>query len=562
MRIREKMLISFGCIIFISVVLGIIMFINLNTIEDSQKNIENKYERVRNLMTIKTNMADSRRILYEYISKTDSNVHKELDEDLTELIDVSRKMMDEYSNLITDEKEQAYYSDFNRNYDTYLGYSRRSLELIENEEYEVSKSIANMSQDTYDVSQDAVVGMINLNLKTIDEIASISNNTIETAYKEIMVCVLCSIILSIICALYLGENITKSTREILNGVNNGSKGILTYSIKVKTKDEMKLIAESTNNLIESLKQIIKDIIIASNKVAITSDELSATAEQTNEANLEVSNIIKELAIDSERQSQMVNKSLQVIHIMSEDIKSVAESADLVGTSSENAYKLTENGLKQIKTAIDKIMNIKEITQEISNVINNLGDYSSRIDEVVSVIKNISSDTNLLALNAAIEAARAGNQGSGFAIVAEEVRNLSENSSKSAEEISKLIRNIKNEIAVAIEKMSKGTEEVAYGVEAVSISGDSFKVISEEINIVNNQIKEVNILSKKTLTGSKKVVDTINIISDIAKNTDVRSQIVVDATEGQSIAIETVAKEIENLSDLANKLKIITTKFKI
>lgn len=562
MRIREKMLISFGCIIFISVVLGIIMFINLNTIEDSQKNIENKYERVRNLMTIKTNMADSRRILYEYISKTDSNVHKELDEDLTELIDVSRKMMDEYSNLITDEKEQAYYSDFNRNYDTYLGYSRRSLELSENEEYEVSKSIANMSQDTYDVSQDAVVGMINLNLKTIDEIASISNNTIETAYKEIMVCVLCSIILSIICALYLGENITKSTREILNGVNNGSKGILTYSIKVKTKDEMKLIAESTNNLIESLKQIIKDIIIASNKVAITSDELSATAEQTNEANLEVSNIIKELAIDSERQSQMVNKSLQVIHIMSEDIKSVAESADLVGTSSENAYKLTENGLKQIKTAIDKIMNIKEITQEISNVINNLGDYSSRIDEVVSVIKNISSDTNLLALNAAIEAARAGNQGSGFAIVAEEVRNLSENSSKSAEEISKLIRNIKNEIAVAIEKMSKGTEEVAYGVEAVSISGDSFKVISEEINIVNNQIKEVNILSKKTLTGSKKVVDTINIISDIAKNTDVRSQIVVDATEGQSIAIETVAKEIENLSDLANKLKIITTKFKI
>lgn len=85
-------------------------------------------------------------------------------------------MMDEYSNLITDEKEQAYYSDFNRNYDTYLGYSRRALELSKNEEYEVSKSIANMSQDTYDVSQDAVVGMINL--KTIDEISSISNNTL------------------------------------------------------------------------------------------------------------------------------------------------------------------------------------------------------------------------------------------------------------------------------------------------------------------------------------------------------------------------------------------------
>ncbi|EDT74597.1 hypothetical protein [Clostridium butyricum] len=92
------------------------------------------------------------------------------------MIDISRKMMDEYSNLITDEKEQAYYSDFNRNYDTYLGYSRRALELSKNEEYEVSKSIANMSQDTYDVSQDAVVGMINL--KTIDEISSISNNTV------------------------------------------------------------------------------------------------------------------------------------------------------------------------------------------------------------------------------------------------------------------------------------------------------------------------------------------------------------------------------------------------
>jgi len=563
MKIQGKLLISFSCVILVTIGLAIMTFINLNIIESSQnKIIEDKYVQVKEMMTVKNNISDSRRILYEHISKTDSDVHKELEEKLNVLVGSTEEIMNKYSALAIEQKEKYQYNEFINNWDKYLTYSKKALELSNNGDYDASKGITNMSQVIYDTAQESVDIVINLNLKSIDETAMVANNAIQNAKKEILICVVVGITISIICALYISRNMLKSTNEILNGVDNVARGILTHEINIDTKDEMKIIAESTNNLIISLKHMIKDIISVSNKVAASSEELSATAEETSAANIEVTNTIHDLATDSVEQSEMVMQALETISIMSANINSVAKSADLVSNSSENVLTLTEKGRIQINNAIDRITNIKNITNDIANVINNLGGYSNKIDEIVEVIKNIADQTNLLALNAAIEAARAGEQGKGFAVVAEEVKDLAEHSSKSAEEISELIKNIQNKTSVAIEKITKGTVEVADGVEAVSVSGESFKIISEEINRVTNQIKEVDILSQKTLEGSEEMLKAINSINEIAEKTASRSKTVSSVTNEQNIAIETVAKQTEILAQLGNELHATTEKFVI
>lgn len=561
MKIKGKLLISFGCVILVTIGLAIMTFINLNIIESSQnKIIEDKYVHVKEMMTVKNNISDSRRILYEHISKTDADVHKELEEKLNVFISSIQEIMDKYSASAIEQKEKHQYNEFEKNWDKYLTYSKKALELSNNGDYDASKGITNMSQVFYDVSQESVDIIIDQNLKSIDETAMVANNAIQNAKKEILICVVVGITISIICAMYISRNMLKSTNKILNGVDSVAKGILTHEINVNTMDEMKIIAESTNNLIKSLKDMIKDIISVSNKVATSSEELSATAEETSAANIEVTNNIHELASDSMRQSEIVMQTLEIIKIMSTNISSVAQSADFVSSSSENVLTLTENGRIQINNAINRITNIKHITNDIADAINNLGSYSNKIDEIVEVIKNIANQTNLLALNAAIEAARAGEQGKGFAVVAEEVKDLAEHSSKSAEEISELIKNIQNKTSVAIEKISKGTVEVANGVEAVSVSGESFKIISEEINHVTNQIKEVDILSKKTLAGSDEMLKAINSINEIAEKTALRSKTVSSVTNEQNIAIETVAKQTEILAQLGNELQVTTEKF--
>ncbi|BCJ86548.1 hypothetical protein skT53_15330 [Effusibacillus dendaii] len=222
----------------------------------------------------------------------------------------------------------------------------------------------------------------------------------------------------------------------------------------------------------------------------------------------------------------------------------------------------EEGNQAIRTAISQMNSIQNTVSGLAKVITGLGERSQEIGQIVEAITSIASQTNLLALNAAIEAARAGEHGRGFAVVADEVRKLAEQSSISAQQISELIATIQEETNKAVESMERGTKEVSEGITAVNLAGESFEQIGHSITDVSSQMQEVSAASKQMSTNSQQVIKSIDTISEITESTAAGAQNVSAASEEQLATMEEITASANALAQMAEELQKIVMKFKV
>lgn len=206
--------------------------------------------------------------------------------------------------------------------------------------------------------------------------------------------------------------------------------------------------------------------------------------------------------------------------------------------------------------------INENFTDLSVTVTQLGERSSEIGEISKVISTIADQTNLLALNAAIEAARAGEHGKGFAVVADEVRKLAEQSAQSAQQIAHLIVQTQEDTTKTSKSMELATNEVSKGIIIVNEAGDSFAEIKQSVDHVTEQIK---VVSKHVQDISKQLIEVVNsigVIKDITDHANIETQNISAASEEQLAAMEEIASSSSALSSLAIELQQITGKFKI
>ncbi|MCB9219517.1 MAG: HAMP domain-containing protein [Ignavibacteriales bacterium] len=313
-----------------------------------------------------------------------------------------------------------------------------------------------------------------------------------------------------------------------------AEGDLTSRVEKDYKGDHQKIKNSINKLGDSLEDILTQI----------TDAISATASAANQ----ISSSAEELAAGSEEQSSQTSEVATAVEQMIATITQTAKHVVQTNESAKESGNLASEGKDVIESTINGMKKIEEVVKNSSKIIFELGESSTQISEIIQVINDIADQTNLLALNAAIEAARAGEQGRGFAVVADEVRKLAERTTKATNEIEEMITKIQSDSKNAVEAINRGNEEVGKGMEQASKAGDSMNKIVQS----SNQVLEI---STQVAAASEEQSTTVE---QIGKSVDGINSVAHESASG----VQQVAGAATDLSRLAENLQSLVSQFKL
>ena len=377
----------------------------------------------------------------------------------------------------------------------------------------------------------------------------------------VLVLLLCSI-LAAITAIYVAKGIAGPMQQVVGVVNKIAAGDLAVELKTRGVDEVNQLVDGINNMTQSLRDIIRHTTGVSESVAAASEELAASATEVGKASEEVAQTIQHVAAGANDQVTLSQRSSTVMHDMLGSISETAGAAGRVAGVSKKSEQTAENGIARIKQAVGLMNDIQTEVDVTAKMIHALGQKSRQIGQIVEAITNIAGQTNLLALNAAIEAARAGEQGRGFAVVADEVRKLAEQSGEAAKEIAQIIGAIQSETVQTVSAMDKSNRQVAQGVEVVASSGEAFNEIYSSIKEMRAEVLEIVALMERQQQSSAEVERSFGGIADSARMNAASSQQVAAASEEQSAAVHDIVQAVNNVAQMAESLQVAVNRFKL
>jgi methyl-accepting chemotaxis protein len=331
---------------------------------------------------------------------------------------------------------------------------------------------------------------------------------------------------------YLAENFER----ISNYIQLLSEGNFQVEIKGDGAgdDFMSSLYETLEKMRLSYVEILYQLKDMINVLSSATAQLSSSAE--------------ELSSGAKEQVSQTGEIASAVEEMSRTIVENAKNATSVSEIADKSANSVQIGVGTLREVINEIAKISELVDESMKVIIELGKSSEQIGEIISVINDIADQTNLLALNAAIEAARAGEHGRGFAVVADEVRKLAEKTSKSTKEIKDIINKLQNMTSTAVEAMKRSKDETERGIKLANESGKALNEIIDSFAKLKDMISQIAVASNQQASTSEQISRNVELIAKVAEET--------------ALGVNEIAKSVNDLSKISEKLNQIVSKFKI
>jgi len=441
-----------------------------------------------------------------------------------------------YEKIADSAEEKKLIADFKAAWEAYLAAYPKIVEtaLLGTQGEEAAKAILGASSKTFNQALESLDGLEKFNIDQSQKSSSRALAMTGTTQIWIIVLVLICVIVGITFVFGFAKAISAPLKRLAKDAEQVASGDLGVVVEISSGDEIGLLAQSFEKMVNNLREMIGTLADSSSQISSSSGDMSSNATMMAKG-------AEEVAI----QSITVATASEEMSATSGDI---AQNCQMAAESAQRANQAAEHGTAVVEKSIAVMHQIALRVQSTATTVEALGKRSDEIGAIVGTIEDIADQTNLLALNAAIEAARAGEQGRGFAVVADEVRALAERTTRATREIGQMIKAIQGETKSAVSAMEEGVAEVEQGTEEASRSGEALQRIQEEINAVNLQVQQIATAAEEQTATTSEISGNIHQITDVAQNT-------VDGAR-------MTANAADHLSRLAAELQRVVGQFKL
>lgn len=331
---------------------------------------------------------------------------------------------------------------------------------------------------------------------------------------------------------------------------------------IKSNDELGRLAIALDNMRDEVAQVLNKVKYSAENLNSAVEHMSVTTNQSAQVSNQIAMSITDVAESSMKELDAVNSTNEEIDKFKSNVDNMS---DVVQNAVEKGRKTSDvaaDGGVKLKKAIEQIQRIEAATARSTKVVDSLGEQSMEIGKIVKTISEIAEQTNLLALNAAIEAARAGEAGRGFAVVADEVRKLAISSQEAAMDISNIITEIQSNTKLAVQEIESGNKEVVAGTKSIESTEEAFGSIISMVQDVSAQLENIAKAVSEMANSGNVIAKNISTVRESSKKNAEEAENVSAASEEQSAAVNGLSDASSKLADLAAELSRNVDKFKL
>lgn len=374
------------------------------------------------------------------------------------------------------------------------------------------------------------------------------------------------LVISIICIAVISYFVIRSIVNPITTLRSNalkiSEGDLTVKIDTRGNNEIAELAQAFQTMQQQLATLIIQLQTQAQSIQKSADELSATSSENSASSQQISHATQSVAASTEQQIIYIDQSNESINEIAQGVTGIAEDASQVTELSVIAQEHALDGGQHIQKTVEKMTAINQAVEVTGSKIRNLYDTTKEIGSILSMIHAIADQTNLLALNASIEAARAGEHGKGFAVVANEVRQLAENSQRSARQIEELIKTVQHDTKLTVELMQETMQHVSDGTSVAQDTAVRFSTIIDSMKDITPRMENMTAASEEIAATITTVTQSSIQLADLAKDTAAASEEVSASTEESLTSMENMEDTAQNLLQLAEDLQQLIQKFKL
>ena len=537
LKVRVKLLASF---VLVACLAGLVGYVGITSLKDVSAADTRLYEHMTLPIATVTDMAvdfQQIRICFRDVILARSPAEQLKYSDMLKGFEQRMEKADaEFEKAIISPEIKDAFKEFVTTHVAFVPYQNRIVELAlaNKQEESVVALRSDAAISAAKAQQAALDKLVQLNIVAAKQTSEENVSQAESAQRLMLIVLGFSVLTAIGLGFFIAQVISRPVRELADKAQAVASGDLTVELTTNSNDEIGQLSVAFMRMVGNLRDTIGQVGEASSAVASASSEISSSTEQ--------------MAAGSQEQTSQAGEVASAVEEMTKTIVENSKNAGNTAETARKAKEAAEQGGAVVEETVAGMKRIAEVVIRSAVTVKALGKSSDEIGAIIGVIDDIADQTNLLALNAAIEAARAGEQGRGFAVVADEVRKLAERTTKATKEIAGMIKTIQGDTTGAVASMDEGTMEVENGIKLADRAGASLKEIVGMIQNLTDMVGQIAAASEEQSSASEQ----------ISKNVEGISAVTGETAQGT----QQIARAAEDLNRLTETLQHLLDKFKL